>query len=403
MIFFSKNTPIYPATTLSGKTESSLIFNILPIEIFQPSSIRRLLCAYPMAIEDEKDIIICELMNQFWKIPPSRRLFPVFKDFDKVCAILEKRGHFIHQFEVFLLGCHIINLLITKDVSKIIKRQLGSTKRIYFAWLFASTAHDFGYPLQLAQELLEKFSGLYKKIHIEDLAENYSDLAKTEIELQNLLEFKAYNVTIRDYEMIKVERLILDGIRSSIVGNMHDAKTILELIKGNKKKNHGYISALILCRTYIEYLSKIKKWKHPNELWRFKLLKKIAASILLHSIPFENKKYIKKISFNKNPLAYLLFLIDNIQEWNRSLRPSKDWPSYNLIDFHSTLNSISLKYLLSHEEWNDQMEEKTKEDLEEKTNMIKCLTKPDPPLGFTIKIIFLSNHNKDFGIISLKL
>lgn len=402
MISTFKTVPIYLSTTLSETAERILISNLLKMDYFKSPWIQRRLASYPLAIEAEKDVLILELLGYLWKIPPSDRLFSVFKDFDKVFTILDKKGHFIHQFEVFLLGWHLINQLLEKDRKEIFKSIFGNHKRIFNSWLFASTAHDFGYPLQLAKDLAKKFSELYNKIHMRELSTKYNKLSKNQnIKIENeLCFFKIHDKDNKTEKLIDIESFILDGIESSIEGNKEDALSIQKILR---KNDHGYISAMILLRTYIDFLSKEKGLNFESEHWRIDDLKLVCASIALHNIPLRYEKYLEMISFNLNPYAYLLILIDNLQEWHRSMRLSDKYPSYNLRTFETKSDSISLFYILLHENWTKKMKNDTIKSLSEKAKLINLLKRPHPSFNFNISIKFQSNEGHLFDPISITL
>jgi len=403
MSLIHKNISIYPATTLSQDAEIELITNILELVDSKFPNIQRRLSSYPAAPESEKDTLIIELMDSFWKLEGSSDLFLVFKDFEQVFTILEQKGHFIHSFEVFLLGWHLLNLLIKKGGKKILGSRRNIQKHIFYAWLLTSTAHDFGYPVQVAHELADRFSLLYNKIHMNNIADEYEKLSKNKNLTfgSSLLSVEAFDMRTKSIAPEDIELFILVGIQRSIIGNLSDAKQIREALMDK----HGYISALILCRTYIDFLSKAKRWRHPGELWRVDILQMVAAAIALHSISMTHRNFIRKISFNSNPLAYLLILIDNLQDWNRSLRPNNEWPSYNLTHFQTSQKNdfIRLDYNLYHERWDAVMERRVKKSLAEKEQKLSLAVKPAPRIGFKININFSSNHGHKFRSINFSL
>ena len=127
-------------------------------------------------------------------------------------------------------------------------------------------------------------------------------------------------------------------------------------------------------------------------MWRVNILQIAAAAIALHAIQRQKKEFINKINFQSNPLAYLLFLVDNLQEWNRSLRPS-DWPSYTLNAFTTEHDTITLDYNVYHEQWTPAMRKKVKKFLIEKKNIMKLAIGPNPPVA--LKIIMQFSPNPD--------
>ena len=134
-------------------------------------------------------------------------------------------------------------------------------------------------------------------------------------------------------------------------------------------------------------------------------MKMVAAAIALHSVPLKHRNFIRKISFNLNPLAYLLTLIDNLQDWNRSLRPNNKWPSYNLAFFRTSPknDALRLDYFLYHEQWDRAMERRVKKSLDEKAKKLNLAVKPNPRINFKININFSSNHDYKFRSINFRL
>ncbi len=398
------NKNIYPTTKFSEVAEVNLIKNILGMPELRSEWLQRRLCTYPIAIEAEKDILIKEIMGCLWKVKSSSKLFKVFQDFDKVFTILEEKGHFIHSFEVFLLGLNIINALPLDKRNIVFKSHKDINKDLFFAWLLTSTAHDFGYPLQAAKKLTGKFAELYTNLFMNNIGAKFEELASQSISLSQseLLSVEAINFHDDEMEIIKIDDFILDGIMLSINGNKKDSLSILELLK--KENNHGYISSLILCKTYINYLSETRKWQHKEELWRINMLKYAAAAISLHALPKENPEFIEMISCNLNPLAYMLFLVDNLQDWHRSLRPHNEYPIYSLNNFDTTSsNSIILEYNLYHEDWSDSRLEETKKYIKGQANLIDQAKKPNPKANINIIVKFYSNFGHELPTININL
>lgn len=132
-------------------------------------------------------------------------------------------------------------------------------------------------------------------------------------------------------------------------------------------------------------------------------LKKISAAIALHALPNEDISFFKKIDFYSNPLAYLLILIDNIQDWNRTLKPSQEWPSYSLEYFDSDVDSMQLIYNLEHQLWTDKMKENVRRSLNEKRELLQTLKPPEPSFSYLIEMIYKTSDGDDLGRIDLML
>lgn len=402
MNFNNEYIPVYPSTSFDELAERSIISFMLELDLFKETKVQRRLASYPSAIEEEKNLIILELMEHFWGAYSTKKMFTVFRDFEKVFTILGGKGHFIHQFEVFLLGWYIIHSILVKRGEELIQN-FNTYERIFYSWLFASTAHDFGYPLQIAGELAKKFSELYSNIHMNNLAKIYRKLNKGNYisKEKDLNILKVYNLLKKKDEFIDMDSFVLECISESYNNDLDSAKKVQRLLK--KTDNHGYISAIIFCRLYIDYLSNEGWYGLSSEKWRIDDMKKVASAISLHAIPLKNKSFIKKINYNTNPILFLLFLVDNFQEWNRSLRLSDKWPAYSLKNFGASSNSIDLSYTLYHEKWDKPMVKRVQASLKDKATLLLQPKLPKPSLDLKITAYFSTNEGYDFKPIIIKL
>jgi len=78
------------------------------------------------------------------------------------------------------------------------------------------------------------------------------------------------------------------------------------------------------------------------------------GAITLHTL--SDKRLLEKISCNRNVYAFLLFIIDNIQDWSRAFKPDKKHPNYHLIHFSNNEDKrIILDYSLTSDSWSDEM------------------------------------------------
>lgn len=413
-MFNTENKIAYPSTTFDQDAEQYLIELLLQEVDNKDFKLQRMLSSYPLASEQEKGILILKILGYLWPLGSPSNLFAVFRDFDTVLSLIKGKGNFIHSFEVYLLGFHIIKLLLDVNEKNILQSQFRPDKRIYDSWLITSTAHDFGYPLEVIPELSNKFSELFKLLYLNGVAKKAKELsAIRKLHLQkSLLSVEVYNVSRRKKETINVEHFVLEGIKNSIDGNINDAREIRDVLKESLIKigkqehsyiKHSYVSALILARSYINYLSTSKKWENKKELWRTQLLKKVAAAIALHALPSSREDLINKISFDLNPVAYILFLVDNIQDWNRSLRPSEKHPTYILTDYTSSGKEISIGYTLEHGRWKKKMVTDAKNYIADKQKKFKALKPPRRSLNISIFLRFSTDHGIDLGTIALGL
>lgn len=394
--FHRFNIPIYSSTNFSQFAQENLINDLLSEDFFKNPSVQRQLASYPCVHENEKDKIILNLMNYYWNMPTANDFFMIFRDFDAVFSILGKKGHFIHQFEVFLLGHFLIQKLLQSKNSSYLLELFENKERLHYAWLLTATAHDFGYPLELSNKLAGKFSSLYGKLKFKTISEQYKAITyKFNIETEKeLLTIKVLDASTNKIVTINIDEFIHNGIKSSLDLETHEVDTVINKLK--KESIHGYISSFILCNSYLEYLSKANLYGKTCDKWRIDILQMVAAAIAIHTL--KEDVYIKRISFKNNPLAHLLFLVDNLQEWNRTLRPHDKFASYNLLkfDFNQANSTISLDYILTHEKWTASILADAQASLADKKNLLSWLKPPTPMFNVNIVMNFSTSDGKPF-------
>jgi hypothetical protein len=381
----------HPSGTLTQKAEEELIKPLLSIPLFKHPKIERRLSYYPNSQHYEKNNLICELMNLLWKTDAKGNLFKAFKDFDSFLTTIGKRAHFIHQFEVFLLGMYFI-INISKKSPHIEKTcGLKTLNQIIYTWLLTATAHDFGYPVEVANEFINEVSLLYDGLDLKNHATKYRSIKNQEI-LKDESDLLTINVKKKDnsYELINLREMILKGIKDSMDLDM--AEVIKLENKLFESSNHGYVSAVILARKVIQSLNKKYRYEDILKKWIFKSLRKAIGAIALHALQKINIDYFDKIIFNKNPFCYLLIFIDNIQDWERSIVADEKWPVYHLIKIATVNDSISLQYVISSYKWNGAMEKEVLKFLSEKETILNLLKGPLPKLNTNVVINLKSNE-----------
>lgn len=397
MITILQEIPLLPSGTLSDRAQEEIAASILGNDYFKKKvNVQRRIASYVGATPRDKDKLILELLDLFWRIPQGNRIFSVFRDFDSIFGILGKRGHFVHQFEVFLLGLNFITEFLKVKPEHRGFFNYDSFERIFFTWLLTSTAHDLGYPLSVAKNFISKFADLYRKIHMKNLFHIYKSIEK-EHGVDN--EKDLTRLSIGRQGPFEIEAFLKEGIQTSLHINSFDAEKLQGVLK--QKNNHGYISSLILCRTYLDYLVHSKA--QVRNSWRIDALKKASTAIALHALPSELKSHISKISFNTNPFAFILILVDQLQEWSRSLRQNEKWPSYHLMKFSNQGNKICLSYSLESNIWSANNKRKVRDYIKKKKQIIKLMKGPNPSSDFDIMVDFITNDGQRIGNMTVHL
>jgi len=258
-----------------------------------------------------------------FKIP----LLKNFKDYEKLLFNLPKyRDHFIHQFQVFLVGSVIIDKMY--EISK--EQKIDNFADYFFkslcilevntpmcddAWLITSTIHDLAYPIEKSDDLINEFfktftgidEKIVDKIHLEKIIVDggYGRL------IDELCDLYAWHESGQDCWAFKP-----DNMTSSLVNRHFKNKFYQTLLN---ERDHGILSALILLQG-----------SEMDDNKQVPIIFSSALAIALHNKLSKNMKEI--IWFEEKPLAFLLNYCDLIQEWGRSEKDSHSEPSITGFD-----------------------------------------------------------------------
>ncbi len=252
-------------------------------------------------------------------------LLHIFAEGEKERDIIY-RDHYIHQFQVFLLGIYIIDKFYD-DFKNYFKNYKCEKPEI--SWLITSSFHDMSYPVQLYDEWSKEF---FKKVfHVEDIKLANLDLKSSFIE--SFLSCMGYIICSLCCSHEKEKELKDNWLA--------DKKELVQFFykEITEKKNHCLLSSISLLRIILtaDFNKKnmIKK-KISNNKYSFEdIFKKnfvpSALAIAIHDKKVWQKlrkqtdkdnppKILYNMEFEKDPLSFLLIFCDNIQEWGR---PSK--------------------------------------------------------------------------------
>lgn len=115
--------------------------------------------------EADKYGLVLDRIKRLWvKSDKEPGLFDTVEKFEKVLQRMQDyRDHFIHSFNVFLLGYYIINKLE-------IPQSDFKSNDVNLSWMLAATFHDVGYTIQDMEvwlnQLLEEFLGISPNLSI---------------------------------------------------------------------------------------------------------------------------------------------------------------------------------------------------------------------------------------------
>ena len=228
------------------------------------------------------------------------------------------REHFLHQFQVFLLGACIIDEL--KDYDNGVFKNYSSVENI---WLITSTYHDFNYSIQKYEEWTLNF---FKETLMLDINEEKD--GKSEVHPGPL---KLENIFVRQNFLLKTKTLWEN------LGCEMNSKTVRFFYeKAILERNHGLLSALSLLKLFDKGRHKLNSEEincaasaiaiHDDKIWGC-LCGKVICSICKNEGNnscaewekefADGKSVMENCEFSVNPIAFLLIFCDTVQEWGR--------------------------------------------------------------------------------------
>lgn len=272
---------------------------------------------------------------------PFIDLLDVLKSYEENAATLidRQRDHYVHSVNVFILGLCIYsqnrNFRAAFDAVNMDKENYPYSydtkhEEFFYRWGLASLFHDVGYPVEIIGKQISKFiafatqvdGGAKVKSHLEfDNFEQLNSIAeiipKREFTRAYYEKYESCVYT----DLLKPIDLLAHKLHISLNVDIKDVKAALDGFIGIMAKNgfidHGYYSAVIVLKWY-GYL--IQSCRYKPEYFFYPVLDS-ASAILLHNY---YKNVIMKPPFGKgslspiqHPIAYLLILCDELQEWNR--------------------------------------------------------------------------------------
>lgn len=258
------------------------------------------------------------------------------------------RDHFIHQFNVFLTGYKIIDLLGTESFSVPGLEKPDQYCNIYRIWFLCSLFHDIVYTIEKMNKWLPSSLQRFLGIVIEGEDEKEKEKEWNSIYNHNILNWdKFYMLNKRHFTEMKRHYVSsLEGVvgTDSIV-NLNGL--FEEGILG-EKKNHGTMSAIWLLRQ-----------EKPEDIYDNLVVRNerkarviAATAIALHTR--DTLDFIKSdIFFDKFSIPFLLMFCDNLCEWGR-LRPIEGEVNANKSGKHEAIRYESKGPKLKNLEYDDE-------------------------------------------------
>ena len=227
------------------------------------------------------------------------------------------RDHYLHQFQVFLLGLPIIDKFY--DLYK-----TDAYPQPEVSWLIAASFHDIAYPVQKFDYWSENF---FKQVF--KLNRNPSVLElKTNFIDEKFLACMGYLICELCCKHFKRDP-------DPHWADNEDDYVQFFYRKITEEKNHGIMSSISLLKMIQLKTNrkKIEKKLGDFESAVTKIILPGALAIALHddriwggnlydpkTKKVTKKKFMESLTFNDDPLSFLLILCDSVHEWGR---PSK--------------------------------------------------------------------------------
>ncbi len=263
--------------------------------------------------------------------------------------IEKQRDHFIHSVNVFILGLAIYSQnknyrnkfkeYILKSPYKKFYRidEKLSREEFLYRWGVAALFHDIGYPFEIIGKQLSKF--------INDGIKSISNAYGVETAI-DFRDFDAFNSIVKinpnfadkyceAYPKAKflnlfkptdimAHKIANDFSKVDINMLISHLNRFVNIMADNGFLDHGFFSSILVLNSY-GYL--IQNYAKDTDFFFYPIVDS-ASAILLHNY---YRNVLRKKPFNlnpldpgKSPLAYLLILCDELQEWNRQPFGVKD-------------------------------------------------------------------------------
>lgn len=280
---------------------------------------------------------------------PFIDLLDVLKSYEENAAVLidRQRDHYIHSVNVFLLGLCIYagntNFRSAFEQTVMDKKEYPfsydtKNEEFYYRWGLASLFHDVGYPVEIVGKQINKFidfaadvGGKEKPVNVQLTFENFMELNRIPEVIPKRVFTKCYFDHYEDsiyIDMLKPVDLLAHKLRTSLGVNLKDVKSTLDDFVNVMARfgfiDHGYYSSIIVLKWY-GYLIQSANYKPEYFFWP---VLDSASAILLHNcyknIMMKKPFNLGALAPNVHPIAFLLILCDELQEWNRKAYGIKD-------------------------------------------------------------------------------
>ena len=275
------------------------------------------------------------------KSDPFIDLVDILRSYEATAATLidKQRDHFIHAVNVFLTGLSIYAeseayrsaFHSAVPEAKYIYAYQPPHEEFFFRWGVAALFHDVGYPVEIVGHQINRFirmvadaDGDEVRVKAQIRFENFSELNHIREVVPKRPFTRAYYEAYEScsyIDLLTPNDLLAHRIHQTLGTDLMETKKAVDRFVDDMAASgfidHGYYSAMIILKWYGYAIQ--MSGDHPERFY-WPILDS-AAAILLHNYyrnvlqkkPFD----LGAMEAKKNPVAFLLILCDELQEWNR--------------------------------------------------------------------------------------
>lgn len=334
---------------------------------------------------DDYDIVVdCvkKLWRKYLNLPKIASSFDFYEKFENILKLdIDYRDHFLHQFQVFLLGTLIINgtLPVFYEFYQAPLRKIKK-ESIFRSWLIASTFHDFAYPLERYAKWNDE---LFNRILNTEQSPTLIGFEKITTD-KNFLEY-----------LDQIDNLLLcyktNGnnwcCKSPHATNENLRRFLLNKIVS--ERNHGVLSSLALLKKcgneegiditslsaeiypaavaiaihdegiWQPFRGKMPSWKKKKDCYKWEE-------------EFSKHNYLNHLDFSNQPLSFLLIYCDTAQEFGRPKFPNTKDDSSMKVQFEDLIIDKNSKIRIIISVATNEEYKKKEAELNETIDFLKC-------------------------------
>lgn len=324
-------------------------------------------------------------------------LVNVMKNYEETTGDLveTQRDHFIHSVNVFILGLAIYSnnkkyqdafkgYVKNSPYDNYYKTENGkfSSEEFLYRWGITSLLHDIGYPVEIIGKQLSKFINdsskfisYYEDINTTIKFNNFDKLNSImKLDPKFPISYRNNYPETNFIDLYKPTDIIAHQIftdlfiphnnkdfddLSSLYELMDNLDDFVNYMSENNFIDHGFFSAIFVLNSYGALMQECylhnSNDRSKYDYFFYPILNS-ATSILLHNYykgtltKKDGNFKLGKLKPNQNPLAFLLILCDELQEWNRKPMgiKDKDKTHVNDIEINITKDKLTVNYILKN-------------------------------------------------------